>query len=401
MVFDLVFEGGGAKGMAFAGALQEFEGLGHEADRLLGTSAGAIVATLVAAGYTSAEMLAAMEEREAGKPVFVGFMGIPGPFTEREVAASVTMDLLRATDLPLVPELLEGRFDAALLSLLMKSEKYRHLFSFVERGGWYAADRFVSWLTAKLDSGEVAGRRRCFGAMTLEQFFGATGRELTVVAADTSGQQLLVLNHRTAPDCPVVWAARMSMSIPLVWQEVEWRAEWGRYRGRDVEGHAIVDGGALSNFPIELFVSREAHVTAVMGERRSANVLGLLIDESLPVKDAPRTAPAPSSSPSGLRLRTVERIRRLVDTITSAHDKEVIDSLSRLVVRLPAQGYGTTEFDMSEARRAALVKASREATKTHFAGLEIGLESVGAGLESPRVQDQATRLATRLLEASD
>ena len=42
MKYDLVFEGGGAKGMVFVGALQVFESLGHTPGRLMGTSAGAI-----------------------------------------------------------------------------------------------------------------------------------------------------------------------------------------------------------------------------------------------------------------------------------------------------------------------------------------------------------------------
>jgi predicted acylesterase/phospholipase RssA len=44
MKYDLVFEGGGAKGSVFVGALQEFNARGHEAGRLIGTSAGAISA---------------------------------------------------------------------------------------------------------------------------------------------------------------------------------------------------------------------------------------------------------------------------------------------------------------------------------------------------------------------
>ena len=50
MKYDLVFEGGGAKGMVFVGALHVFEAQGHTYGRLLGTSAGAITATLLAAG---------------------------------------------------------------------------------------------------------------------------------------------------------------------------------------------------------------------------------------------------------------------------------------------------------------------------------------------------------------
>lgn len=399
MEFDLVFEGGGAKGIVFVGAVQEFEAQGHTADRLLGTSAGAITATLLAAGYTSEQMLAALNEREEGKPVFMGFMGVPGPFAEKEVAESATMDFLRAIDLPLVPEFLERKFDSALVHLLSRSEKYRHLFSFVERGGWYAADRFRSWLTDKLDTGEVAGKPRRFGSMTLAQFHEATGRELSLVAADTTGQGILVLNHRTAPRCPVVWAARMSMSIPFVWQEVEWSPDWGSYRGRDVSGHMIVDGGVLSNFPIELFVSTEPHVTSVMGTKRSKNVMGLLIDESLEVPDAP--APPAEGSPSTLgRLKTIGRVKRLVDTITTAHDKEIIESLSKLVVRMPARGYGTTEFDMSEERRAALVAAGRQSMRKHLSR-PAGLESVASPEESARTQREATKLATRFLELAE
>ena len=398
MDFDLVFEGGGAKGIVFVGAVAEFEARGHRADRLLGTSAGAITATLLAAGYASGEMLAALDEKENGKPAFVGFMGIPGPFTEKEVAESATMDFLRAIDLPLVPEFVERKFDGALATLLGKSEKYRHLFSFVERGGWYAADRFRSWLADKLDSGELAGKPRRFGSMTLAELHAATGRELSLVAADTSAQRILVLNHRTAPRCPVVWAARMSMSIPFVWQEVEWQRDWGPYRGRDIAGHMVVDGGVLSNFPIELLVSGERHVTDIMGEKRSRNVMGLLIDETLDVPNAPPPAGDASASAFG-RLKTIGRLKRLIDTITTAHDKEIIESLSRLVVRMPARRFGTTEFDMTEERRAALVEAGRGAMRKHLE--KPALEATRSAAEGAAVQQEVTRLATRFLEMAE
>ena len=62
-----------------------------------------------------------------------------------------------------------------------------------------------------------------------------------------------MLNQRTAPDCPVVEAALMSMSVPLIWPEVEWAKEWGAYLGRDITGHLLVDGALLANFPITVF----------------------------------------------------------------------------------------------------------------------------------------------------
>jgi predicted acylesterase/phospholipase RssA len=49
----------------------------------------------------------------------------------------------------------------------------------------------------------------------------------------------------------------------------------------------MVDGGLLSNFPLELFVSDAPPVTAVMGRKTADHALGLFIDKSLPVAGAP------------------------------------------------------------------------------------------------------------------
>ena len=97
MKYDLVFEGGGAKGMVFVGGCVEFFKRGHSFDRLLGTSAGAITATLLAVGYTPEEMLDALGEKQSdGTSVFTSFMGPPARFTEernsrRAVSAACLM----------------------------------------------------------------------------------------------------------------------------------------------------------------------------------------------------------------------------------------------------------------------------------------------------------------------
>jgi NTE family protein len=53
---DLVFEGGGVKGIALVGAYSVLEEEGYEPQNMAGASAGAIVAALIAAGYTSDEL---------------------------------------------------------------------------------------------------------------------------------------------------------------------------------------------------------------------------------------------------------------------------------------------------------------------------------------------------------
>lgn len=396
MQYDLVFEGGGAKGMVFVGALQEFERLGHTAGRLLGTSAGAIAATYLAAGFTADEMLRALKEKdESGKHVFTRFLGRPKPFTKEEIAHSATRAALEKINLPWMPDFIESRFDRFILSL-MTQEELAHIFSFVERGGWYSADAFVEWARTKLDQATPEGEVRRLSNHTFAEFYLKTGRELSLVAADTTAHRLLVLNHRTAPRLPVVWGMRMSMSLPLLWQEVIWQPEWGNYLSYSMAGHRIVDGGLLSNFPIELFLSSDPYVVSLMGPKTSQGMLGLLIDEELSV---PGIDPDPSNEANGslTDLPPVERIIGLIDTATQAHDKMVIEAFEQFVCRLPAKGYGTTEFDMSDYRRDALITSGKHVMADYFRTRET------QGMKGPDVDEmerafrQADRLANKIL----
>lgn len=364
MLNDIVFEGGGAKGLVLVGAINYLEQQGHTFGRVVGTSAGAISATLLAAGYDATELQAAANARlPNGKPVFSAFMDTPKSFREKTIEKSVLYHLFQDIDLPYVPKVVEGHIDKLVMEELLKSDDFREVFSFVELGGVYAGDFFRHWVAEKLNA-----KKAGLGDMTLAEFAAATGSHLTICASDTTGQELLVLNHRTAPDCPVRWAVRMSMSIPFVWQEVRWNTEWGTYRGRDITGHKVVDGGVLSNFPLELLVSTTPDVLDVMGPPTGNAVLGLLIDETLPVPNAP---PAPKTK-KGIgtelaHLRVVKRVTRLVDTMTSARDRFVESGFKDDVCHLPAKGYGTTEFDMSDARIKALIDGGYDAMKSFLA----------------------------------
>ena len=165
------------------------------------------------------------------------------------------------------------------------------------------------------------------------------------------------------------------MSIPFVWQEIRWDPQWGTYQGKALDGHTIVDGGVLSNFPLRLLTSTDSDVVAVMGNTDPAGApnLGLLIDETRAVLNAgqPATPKADDSLKADLlqhtkRLRTVQRIKRLVDTMTGSFDQRIIDTHGGEVCRLPAKDYGTTEFDMSDQRMTALIEAGRDAMSKFF-----------------------------------
>jgi NTE family protein len=410
MQYDMVFEGGGAKGISFVGALQELEARGHTPARLMGASAGAIMATFLAAGYDSREMAEALNETENDQPVFLGFLEVPARPTQDELQKSALRQLLREVNIKAIPDFIEDRIDDAIVSLLANSPQAYRLFSLIDKGGFFAGQKFLTWLRDKLNYGTYdlergsfeKGAPRQFGDMNLEEFHQATGVTLSLMASNTTDSSLLILNHRTAPKCPLIWSVRMSMSFPLLWQEVVWQPEWGQYRGKDISGHTIVDGGMLSNFPIELFISNQPYVTSVMGEKNGGetNVIGLLIDEDTEVPDSVENA-APLDRFDFSKLQTVQRVMKLINTMTQAHDKKVIEAYEHLVVRLPAKGYGTIEFGMSESRRNALVAAGRAATAAYFdmgpafftGARDLGLEAIA----TEEALTTADRISLRIL----
>jgi predicted acylesterase/phospholipase RssA len=362
--FDLVFEGGGAKGSVFAGALEVFAAAGHEPGRLVGTSAGAITAALLAAGYKPQEMLDAVNEQRDGKPRFATFMDVPdaNEFDEQTRKECQLQAVLDKVGIPLIPDILEKRVDAALIDhLLGLSAHFRQLFGFVECGGLFSGRTFVEWLHEKLLDHNIPR------GYSMKQLHLDRGCDLSLVASDTTNQEMLVLNHRTAPDVPVAMAVRMSMSIPFVWREVVWQKDWGTYCGVDKTEARIVDGGVLSNFPIDLVaVPTDERIRALMGEdadHTDSRNLGMLIDETLAVAGVTADQP-PRPNP----LRTVRRIQRLVDTMTGARDNALIQQFGDQVCRLPAKGYGTTEFDMPKQKVDCLVEAGRVAMRAHLAG---------------------------------
>jgi hypothetical protein len=77
----------------------------------------------------------------------------------------------------------------------------------------------------------------------------------------------------------------------------------------------------------------------------------------------------------------------------------VIEEFNHLVVRLPAQGYGTTDFDMSEERCTALVAAGQRAMANYFDKPLVGAVKTRGirGARATRRKEVADHIASRLL----
>jgi predicted acylesterase/phospholipase RssA len=370
MEYDLIFEGGGMKGNVFVGAMQEFFARGHSIRRLVGTSAGSITASLLAAGYKAEQLLEVISERtDDGKLRFATFMDSPSPdaFTQQDIDESIFGSLFKKADshFSIADSLLhriDNAAENALIKEMMKFSVFREVFLLLEKGGLYSGNEFLKWIIEKLNH---PNPELGLGNSTFSKFYEITGKDLTVVASDITGEELLIINRTTAPDCPVCWGVRMSMSIPFVWQEVRWSKDWGLYRGKDISGHRIVDGGLLSNFPIELIASSDDG--QIMEKMEPIAFLGLLIDTTISVDSLKDKPVAKADDNVNKSLGFLSRISLLIDTMLTASDNILsIEAHSKEVCHLPAKTYGTVEFDMNDERLNALINAGRRAMKEYF-----------------------------------
>ena len=216
MDIDGVFSGGGIKGLALIGAYQAIEEKGYRFKRLAGTSAGAVIAAFIAAGYSSSELLKIMEE----------------------------VDL---------KDLLDSN---AIISLPIIK-----WFRVYYRLGLYKGMALENWLEEKL---------KARGVYT---FADLPPHSLRVIASDLSNGRLLVLpddleKYGIAKETfPVARAIRMSASLPYFFEPVKLRS---------LEGISfMVDGGVLSNFPMWLFDRENVKkVRPVIGVKLSHDLVG-------------------------------------------------------------------------------------------------------------------------------
>lgn len=194
-----VFKGGGARGVAYAGALVEVEARGHWFGAVAGASAGAITASLVAAGAHPDRLGTLTNEalRSIGSSTF-----------GRKAWHTVKMAV--------------GVRDSVFTS-----------------GG------LADWLAATLR--DASGVR---GSVTFEALYIATSIDLFIVTLDLVTRTPLVFNHRSTPRASVPEAVVASCAIPGAFNPG--RAVVDGPHG-SVVVHRLVDGGAWANYPDFIF----------------------------------------------------------------------------------------------------------------------------------------------------
>lgn len=308
-VAHLVFEGGGVRGIAYAGALEVLEEAGVLAnvESTSGTSVGGLVAVLYAVGYSPHELMAVLADLKIqrfndGRWMFIG--------------------------------------GASRMS---------------RRYGWYRGEHFETWVASLIER-KTSQRDLTFGDLHALRTEDPRFKEPAVFATDLTLQRTVKFSCETSPDMPLHLAARITMSVPLYFsavfldsamQPVRKPARGGRYR-------VLVDGGIGANYPLGWY---NDHGTA------DKQALGLKLErqEQIAVGPASSTGIAPHSI-SSLR----DYMSALYNFAIEAANPDPPASDHASTIYISTEGIGPRVRRMKAADVAHLIESGRQGARRHL-----------------------------------
>jgi NTE family protein len=189
---NLVFEGGGVKGVAYGGALGVLNkrGILDQIVRVGGASAGAITATMLALGYDADYIKDKM----------------------------LNLDFKQFEDGNWVSDI--GRL-------------YKEY-------GWYKGDAFLEFIQGQIKH-QTGSSDTTFAELHEDVLHKKGFMDLYVIGTDLTTRQYQVFSYEQCGDVKIADAVRISMSFPFF------------FASRTFKNNIYVDGGVLNNYPLTLF----------------------------------------------------------------------------------------------------------------------------------------------------
>ena len=310
---DLVLEGGGVKGTGLVGAITALTSAAepYTIHRVAGTSAGAIVASMLAAGYTAAEMNTIMTDLD-----FSQFEDNPGIFARHFEQIGEGLGLIFH----------DGLFAGQFLHDWIKQV--------------LAAKNVHTWGDLKDDDPG--------SSLPPEKQY-----KLVVIVSDVSRGRMLRLpwDYQSLlgvdPDTqPVADAVRSSAGIPFFFRPFHIRAN------PDVtQGHGEIlctDGGMLSNFPVGVFDRTDGNPPRwpTFGVKLSAHL-------------------SPARGNWDPNADSIQLAKSLLATMQKAHDQVYVDqpSVASRTIFVDTTGYNATDFHLTLADKQKLFNSGLTAGK--------------------------------------
>lgn len=333
-ISNLVFEGGGIRGLAFAGALYVLEqaNIIQSCYRYAGSSAGAITAALLACGYGVGELL----------------------------------DELERLDWSSLLDKVPGSIFGKAWKLLMHE-------------GCYSGNEVYAWLCTMVE------RKLKMPAelVTFEYLWQTFHIELVITGTCLETRGLRLFHALSTPTMPVVQAVRISISIPLYFAPVRWNEE------------TFVDGGVACNFPLWVFDTTLTPSSNYTEQQRAAANMGTLGLRLLTRAESEELDtgiyPKQPSIKNVIQLAT-SVIDTMLEQATRLHNKPGDEHRTILI---PTGDIQATQFDLTMSEKLELIDSGMNTVRKWLQehGYEQCLDSMNSSTNPSGVSDFALRVA--------
>lgn len=242
---NLVFKGGGVRGIAYLGALEVLaeKGILEKAENVAGASAGAITALLVSLGYSFEDIKERADALDYQK---------------------IQEEPVNPSEKPYLTDELKNIYPVpkGLLNMIMNPldtydkvvETYDKVNTYIGRGinlgrrfGLYSSDFIYNWFGDQIEE-KCGNRKATFADLAELVKSNKEGgyKNLSVTITDVVLQSTHICNANHTPNLEIAKAVLASMSIPVFFEAVLIDD------CDDIEG-LFVDGGVMHNFPIGIY----------------------------------------------------------------------------------------------------------------------------------------------------
>lgn len=406
---SMVFQGGGAKGVGYAGMLKKM----NEANQLNhlkqvgGSSAGALAATAVAIGISSENFLQFVDDIQAAKDK-------PGSEIQQLYDSKHPMFKMlnfknKKSALGII-ELIDQKSSNQVTSFLkeiklneldLSEEDKKRLQSLMNLTELHTEDNMITFNDLKILS-KINISNNPF-------------KELTITGWDATHQQELYFNAENTPNMPIAYANRISMSLPNIFQSPTLNVSrfGGKYAEKqNLSGPAqLFDGGLGSNSPSEMFVNA---TDPLQSQLQQQNTLTCIFDEGGEAHRATSTADGKgfqyATGASGLAQDVFVAVGGAKTKVSQnrAIENKKLDNLGQIMIVGHGQ-LGTTSFGATQEQKEAANMVSEALTQqwidqheNEYARIELATLPEGKNFEQlseeqkNELQEQLRNLAEQL-----
>lgn len=310
---NLIFEGAGIRGIAYAGVIQSLEqqGIITDVEKVGGTSAGALIALLIALEYNADDLT----------------------------------DIISNTKFQ---KFNDGRF--IFIGGFSRT---------INRYGWYRGQKITKWI------GHLIEEKTGDSEITFEQFNRKGFKDLYLTATCLNRQKLIVLSKETYPNMKIKDAVRISMSIPFYYQAVFVDSIGNTYSkpSKHENFDIMIDGGIIGNFPIQIFDT--IIVDSLKQSYRIPNyeTLGVRVDSDMQIQE--------DSTSNNLAMFPIKNFRDYV----SAFYVMIVENLNRQhlteddwnrTISVSSVGISPKVKRLSEHQKQKLIRSGFDNTVRYF-----------------------------------